>query len=109
MQHRNVEVHGYPPYPPHIQGNYVYPHRAYGPAPESNLLWAIFGFAFFMPFGVVALVRSSEVARLWAQGREGEAYAAARAAKAWSVAAVVASVVMVVVIVAFFVTLASGA
>jgi predicted secreted protein len=74
-----------PGYPPQQPG---------GQAPNNYLVWAILTTLFCcLPFGVVAIVKSSQVNGLWAQGQYAEAQASAEAAKKWSMWAAIAGVV----------------
>lgn len=63
---------GYPPQQPAAQ------------APNNYLVWSILVTLFCcLPFGIVAIVKSSQVNGLWAQGRYPEAQASAESAKKW--------------------------
>ena len=44
-----------------------------------------------MPFGIVAILKASQVDTLWAQGNQTEAIEAANAAKKWTIISVVSS------------------
>ena len=79
---------GYPPpgYPP--------PQPA-GQAPNNYLVWSILVTLFCcLPFGIVAIVKSSQVNGLWAQGRYAEAQASADSARKWVIWSAVIAVVM---------------
>ena len=45
-----------------------------------------------LPFGIVSIVKASQVNGLWAQGRFAEAQASSDAAKKWAIWSVVAAV-----------------
>ncbi len=61
------------------------PGQAYGPAPDNYLVWAILSTLFCcLPFGIVAIVKSTQVNNLWQQGRTTEAQQAAASAKQWA-------------------------
>lgn len=63
-----------PGYPPQ--------HPPAGQAPDNYLVWSILVTLFCcLPLGIVAIVKSSQVNGLWAQGRYAEAQAAAENAK----------------------------
>jgi hypothetical protein len=47
-----------------------------------------------LPFGIVAIVKSSQVNGLWAQGRYAEAQASADSARKWAIWAAVIGVVV---------------
>jgi hypothetical protein len=60
------------------------PHSAYSKPPTSYLGWAIIcTIVCFMPFGVVAIIKASQVSSRWAQGDLDGACRASRAAKVW--------------------------
>ena len=44
-----------------------------------------------MPFGIVAILKASQVDTFWAQGNQTEAIEAANAAKKWTIISVVSS------------------
>jgi hypothetical protein len=55
-----------------------------GQAPNNYLMWSILAtLACCFPLGIVALIKSSQVNSLWAQGRSAEAWAAAMSARNW--------------------------
>src|ERR1700751_1928835 len=68
---------GSPPPPP---GNP--PQQPAGQAPNNYLVWSILVTLFCcLPLGIVAIVKSSQVNGLWAQGRYAEAQASAKSAQ----------------------------
>ena len=70
---------GYPPPP----AGYP-PQQPPGQAPNNHLVWSILVTLFCcLPFGIVAIVKSSQVNGLWAQGRYAEAQASADSARKW--------------------------
>jgi predicted secreted protein len=74
---------GYPPQQPPA-----------GQAPDNYLVWSILATLFCcLPFGIVAIVKSTQVSGLWAQGQYGEAQASADAAKKWVKWSVIAAVI----------------
>lgn len=74
-----------PGYPPQQPG---------GQQPDNYLVWSILATLFCcLPFGIVAIVKSTQVSGLWAQGQYAEAQAAADAAKKWVKWSVIAAVV----------------
>jgi hypothetical protein len=65
--------------------------QPYTPPPPNRLALAILCTIFcFTPFGIVAIVKSTSVNPLWAQGRWGEACRASRSVKSWCVLAALA-------------------
>ncbi len=77
---------GYPPQQPPA-----------GQAPDNYLVWSILATVFCcLPFGIVAIVKSTQVSGLWAQGQYAEAQASADAAKKWVKWSVIAAVVSAV-------------
>ncbi|QZT61833.1 CD225/dispanin family protein [Mycolicibacterium austroafricanum] len=83
----------YPPPPPAGSPGYPPPQQPQGPQPSSNLVWGILTTLFCcLPFGIVSIVKASQVNGLWAQGRFAEAQAASDAAKKWAIWAAVGAV-----------------
>jgi predicted secreted protein len=73
------------------------PQQPAGQQPDNYLVWSILATLFCcLPFGVVAIVKSTQVSGLWAQGQYAEAQAAADAAKKWVKWSVIAAVVSAV-------------
>lgn len=93
---------GYPPgYPPP-----GYPPVSYGPPPPNHLAWAIVTTVMCCtPLGIVSIVKSNKVDRLWAQGQFGEAQAASAQAKMWAIWSAAAIGIGVVLYVGLMVTL----
>ncbi|WP_422745232.1 CD225/dispanin family protein [Mycobacterium sp. WMMD1722] len=68
-------------------GNYPPPPAAQpaGPQPKTHLAFAILTTIFCcLPFGIVSIVKASQVSGLWAQGRYPEAQAASDSAAKWA-------------------------
>ncbi|BBZ46081.1 CD225/dispanin family protein [Mycobacterium parmense] len=83
---------GYPGYPPQPPA---------GQAPKNYLVWSILVTLFCcLPFGIVAIVKSSQVNGLWAQGRYPEAQAAADSAKKWVMWSVIVGLIVNAIIIA---------
>nr|WP_243859644.1 CD225/dispanin family protein [Amycolatopsis arida] len=58
----------------------------YGPPPDNNLVWGILTTIFCcLPFGIVSIVKASQVNTLWAQGFAAEAHKAADDARTWAI------------------------
>jgi hypothetical protein len=81
---------GYPPQqPPAAQ------------APSNYLVWSILVTLFCcLPLGIVAIVKSSQVNGLWAQGRYAEAQAAADSAKKFVIWSVVIGIIVNAIVIA---------
>jgi hypothetical protein len=78
---------GYPPQQPPA-----------GQAPNNYLVWSILVTLFCcLPFGVVAIVKSTQVNGLWAQGQYAEAQASAESAKKWVMWSVIAGVISFII------------
>ncbi len=85
------------PPPPPPQPGYP-PQQPAGQTPNNYLVWSILATLFCcLPFGIVAIVKSSQVNGLWAQGRYAEAQASADSAKKWVIWSVVAGVVVAII------------
>src|ERR1700758_3987632 len=64
-------------------------------APNNYLVWSILVTLFCcLPLGIVAIVKSSQVNGLWAQGRYAEAQASADSARKWVIWSVVIGLVV---------------
>ncbi len=93
--------------PPSYQPQPSYgPQQPYGarpPMPDTYLVWAILATLLCcMPFGIVSIVKASQVSTLYYQGNYVEARAASRAARNWAIASAVSSGAIVLVYVAVF-------
>jgi Interferon-induced transmembrane protein len=87
-----------------------YGQAAPGPPPDNNLVWAILSTIFCcLPLGVVAIVKSTQVSTLWAQGQYDASRKAAEDAKKFALWAAIAGVIVVVLYVIFFVLIGIGA
>ena len=83
----------YPPPPPPGGGGFPPQQPQGGAPPNSNLVLGILTTIFCcLPFGIVSIVKASQVNGLWAQGRFPEAQAASDAAKKWAIWSVVGAV-----------------
>ena len=69
---------GYPPQQPPA-----------GQAPNNHLVLSIVALVFCLIPGIVAIVKSTQVSGLWAQGQYAEAQASADSAKKWAVWSIV--------------------
>ena len=93
--------------PPSYQPQPGYgPQQPYGarpPMPDTYLVWAILATLLCcLPFGIVSIVKASQVSSLYYQGNYAEARAASRAARNWAIASAVSSGAIVLVYVAVF-------
>ena len=78
-------------------GNYP-PPQPQGAQPSSHLVFAILTTLFCcLPFGVVAIVKASQVNGLWAQGNYPAAQAASASAKKWAMWSLIAGIVVFVI------------
>lgn len=69
------------PYGPQ-PGGYAYP----GPPPENYLVWSILVTVLCcLPFGIVAIIKSTQVESLWSQGHVDAARQSAESAKKWAI------------------------
>ncbi|ASR01683.1 CD225/dispanin family protein [Gordonia rubripertincta] len=106
------------PYDPNQQPNYgapgygqQQPYGAYpggvvpGPEPDNNLVWAILTTVLCcLPLGIVAIVKSTSVSKLWAAGDFAGAQKAADDAKKWAMwGAIIGVVGSILIVVAYFI------
>ncbi|BBX31327.1 CD225/dispanin family protein [Mycolicibacterium mageritense] len=98
---------GYPPPPPPYGGFQPGPG---GFPPDNNLVWAILSTVLCcLPLGIVAIVKSTQVSGLWAQGRYAEAQQAADDAKKFAIWGAIAGVVVSVAAVVFYIIVIAAA
>ena len=87
----------YPP-PPPPQGGGFPPPGGQPAQPSNYLAWSILSTLFCcLPLGVVAIVKSSQVNGLWAQGRYAEAQQSSDAAKKWALWSTIIGLVVLVI------------
>ena len=79
--------------------------------PDTNLVWAILCTVLCcLPLGIVAIVKSSSVEKLWYQGRHEEALKASKDAKKFSIwGAVIAGIGIALYIIVLVLTVFIGA
>jgi hypothetical protein len=78
-------------------GNYP-PPQPQGAQPSTHLVFASLTTLFCcLPFGVVSIVKASQVNGLWASGRYAEAQAASDSAKKWAMWSLIAGIVVFVI------------
>lgn len=66
--------------------------------PDNYLVWAILSTVLCcVPFGIVAIVKSTKVDTLWTDGRYDEAVQSAQDAKKWAIISAVSAVVVWVI------------
>jgi hypothetical protein len=96
----------YPGGPPNYPGGQPGGYQP-GPPPSNHLVWAILTTIFCcLPFGIVSIVKSTQVNSLWAQGQTGAAQEASEAAKKW---AIISAIVGVVLSVLYVILVVAGA
>ena len=92
-----------PGYQPQSDYGPQQPYGARPPMPDTYLVWAILATLLCcLPFGIVSIVKASQVSSLYYQGNYAEARAASRAARNWAIASAVSSGAIVLVYVAVF-------
>jgi TRAP-type mannitol/chloroaromatic compound transport system permease small subunit len=88
----------YPPPPPPAGGGYPPPGGAPAPQPSNHLAIAILVTLFCcLPFGIMSIIKSTQVSGLWTSGQYAEAQASADSAKKWAIWGVVAGVVVAII------------
>ncbi len=91
----------FPPPPP---GGYqpVGGYPGAGGPPDNNLVWGILVTIFCcLPFGIVSIVKATQVSGLWAQGQFQAAQTAADEAKKWATWGAIAGAVVLVIYLVF--------
>ena len=99
------QQYGQPQYGQPAYGQPQYGQPAYGaPEPDNYLIWAILSTVFCcLPLGVVSIIKSTSVTKLWAMGDHAGAQKAAEDAKKFAIWSAVASVVVWVVLIIFYI------
>ena len=96
LAERNAPPRRAEPVPPYLRDT---PPTAREPMPDSGMAWAILTTLFcFFPFGVVAIVKASQVAGHWYAGNPEAAREAAQSANNWSIASLAVGVVLGIVV-----------
>jgi hypothetical protein len=88
----------YPPPPQPSAEGYPPQGGAPGPQPSNHLAIAILVTLFCcLPFGIMSIIKSTQVSGFWTSGQYAEAQASADSAKKWAIWGVVAGVVVAVI------------
>ena len=92
-----------PSYQPQPQPSYG-PQPGYGaqqpPMPDTYMVWAVLVTIFCcLVFGIISIVKASQVSSLYHQGRYQEAVAASQDAKKWAMWGAIAGVVVSVIVI----------
>lgn len=96
----------YPPYGGYPAGGpgFVGQPAPAGPPPDNYMVWAVLSTIFcFMPLGIVAIIKATEVNSKWAIGDVAGAHQASQEAKKWATWAAYAYVGTIVAVVAIYV------
>lgn len=97
----------YPPPPGNVPPPPPGGYQPAGGPPNNNLVWGILVLIFCcLPFGIVSIVKATQVSGLWAQGQYAAAQAAADDAKKWALWGAIAGIVVFVI---YGILTASGA
>ena len=76
------------------------PYGARPPMPDTYMVWAVLVTVFCcLPFGIVSIVKASQVSSLYSQGRYQEAVAASEAAKKCAIWSAIAGVVISIIVI----------
>ncbi|MBQ3083538.1 MAG: CD225/dispanin family protein [Alistipes sp.] len=66
--------------------------------PDTGLVWGILTTIFCcLPFGIIAIVKATQVDTYWASGLYEEAYAAAKSARQWALISAAIPFVLVII------------
>ena len=89
-----------PSYQPQPSYGPQQPYGAQPPMPDTYMVWAVLVTVFCcLPFGIVSIVKASQVSSLYSQGRYQEAVAASEAAKKWAIWSAIAGVVISIIVI----------
>lgn len=74
--------------------------------PDTGLVWGILTTIFCcLPFGIIAIVKATQVDTYWASGLYEEAYAAAQSSRKWSI---ISALIPVILVVLYLILIAIG-
>ncbi|WOC12859.1 CD225/dispanin family protein [Gordonia sp. MP11Mi] len=102
--------YGQPQYGQPQYGQNPYPGGAPGMEPDNNLVWAILSTVLCcLPLGIVSIVKSTSVSKLWAMGDYAGAQQAADDAKKFAMWSAIAAVAWWVIFVIIYVVIIAAA
>lgn len=71
--------------------------------PDSGLVWGILTTLFCcLPFGIVSIVKATQVDNMWALGHYEQAQEAAKSAKRWALIAAICSIAVAIIYLLIF-------
>ncbi len=74
--------------------------------PDTGLVWGILTTLFCcLPFGIVSIVKATQVDTYWAMGNYDEAYAAASSARKWALISLACSILIPIMLILFYAAL----
>jgi beta-lactamase regulating signal transducer with metallopeptidase domain len=91
---------------PHAQ--FAPPQQGYATPPPNYLVWSIISIFLFWPVAIAAIIKSTSVDRLWAEGRPDLSYQASKTAKTLNLVALIIGVVVIVLVVVLLIVAAAA-
>jgi beta-lactamase regulating signal transducer with metallopeptidase domain len=94
---------------PYGQPPAQYAPRQQGHAPPPNyLVWSIISIFLFWPVAIAAIIKSTSVDRLWAEGRADLSHQASKTAKTLNIVALIIGVVVIVLVIVLIIAAAAA-
>jgi hypothetical protein len=94
---------------------YGQPHAQYAPPPQGHatpppnyLVWSIVSIFLFWPVAIAAIIKSTSVDRLWAEGRADLSYQASKTAKTLNIVALIVGVVVIILAIVLIIAAAAA-
>jgi beta-lactamase regulating signal transducer with metallopeptidase domain len=91
---------------PHAQ--FAPPAQGYATPPPNYLVWSIISIFLFWPVAIAAIIKSTSVDRLWAEGRPDLSHQASKTAKTLNIVALIIGAVLIVLVVVLLVVAAAA-
>ena len=65
-----------------------------GNCPDNNLTWALVSILSFWPLAIVAIIKATQVKKLWEKGEQEQAIANAKSARLWALISIISGAVL---------------
>lgn len=63
-------------------------------SPDNNLTWALVSILCFWPLAIVAIIKATQVKKLWVKGEREQAIASAKSASQWAMISIISGAVL---------------
>jgi uncharacterized membrane protein len=96
------------PYGGQPPAQYAPQQQGHATAPPNYLVWSIISIFLFWPVAIAAIIKSTSVDRLWAEGRPDLSYQASKTAKTLNIVALAIGVVVIVLVIVLMIVAAAA-